>query len=85
MLDFTYDPPDRNPGKPWKWIMIDSLVIAGIAFISTLPSDRLPSLLDAYISLKAFTYAFLIQVAVERGLKPRLNSRNNNNNKSGEK
>jgi len=85
MLDFAYDPPDRNPGKPWKWIVIDSLVIAGIAFISTLPSDRLPSLLDAYTSLKAFMYAFLIQVAVERGLKPRLNSRNNNDNKAGEK
>jgi len=84
VLDFTYDPPDRNPGKPWKWILIDSLVIAGIAFISTLPSDRLPSLLDAYIAAKAFIYAFLIQVAVERGVKPRLNSRNNNNLNAGE-
>ena len=85
MLDFTYDPPDRNPGKPWKWIVIDSLIIAGIAFISTLPSDRLPSLLDAYIAVKAFIYAFLIQVAVERGLKPRLNRRNNNIVVVGEK
>jgi len=74
MLDFTYDPPDRNPGKPWVWIVLDSLIIAGIAFISTLPSDRLPSLLDAYIAVKAFIYAFLIQVAVERGLKPHLSN-----------
>ena len=85
MLDFTYDPPSRNLGKPWRWILIDSLVIAGIAFISTLPSDRLPSLLYAYIAVKAFAYAFLIQVAVERGLKPRLNRHNNNNDKAGEK
>ena len=85
MLDFAYDPPDRNPGKPWKWILIDSLVIAGIAFISALPGDRLPSLLDAYVAVKAFTYSFLIQVAVERGLKPRLNRRNSNSNNAGEK
>jgi len=83
VLDFSYDPPERNPGKPWKWILIDSLIIAGIAFISTLPSDRLPNVLDAYIALKAFMYAFLIQVAVERGLKPRLNSRNNNKSELG--
>ena len=83
MLDFSYDPPDRNPGKPWKWIVIDSLVIAGIAFLSALPSDRLPSLLDTYVALKAFTYSFLVQVAVERGLKPRLNNRNNNNSNTG--
>jgi hypothetical protein len=70
VLDFSYDPPDRNPGKPWVWMVIDSLIIAGIAFISVLPGDRLPSLLDTYVALKAFIYSFLVQVAVERGLKP---------------
>jgi hypothetical protein len=79
LLDFLYDPPERNPGKPWIWILIDSLIISGITFISTLPSDRLPTTVDLYISLKAFLYAFLIQVAVERGLKPYLAKRNNNN------
>jgi len=75
VLDFTYDPPERNRGKPLKWILLDSAVIAGIAFISTLPADRLPSVLDLYVALKAFTYSLLLQIAVERGLKPRL-SRN---------
>jgi hypothetical protein len=75
MLDFSYDPPDRSPGKPWIWMIIDSLIIAGIAFISALPGDRLPSMLDTYVALKAFIYSFLVQVAVERGLKPHL-SRN---------
>ena len=75
VLDFTYDPPERNPGKPLKWILLDSAIIAGIAFISTLPADRLPSVLDLYVALKAFTYSLLLQIAVERGLKPRL-SRN---------
>ena len=74
MLDFSYDPPDRNTGKPWIWMIIDSLIIAGIAFISVLPSDRLPALLDVYVAVKAFIYSFLIQVAVERGLKPHLSS-----------
>jgi len=70
MLDFGWDPPERDPGKPIKWILIDSLIIAGIAFIAVLPPDRLPSLLDLYVALKAFAYSFLIQLAVERGLKP---------------
>ena len=69
MLDFSYDPPDRNPGKPLKWILIDSLIIAGIAFVSTLPGNRLPNLLDLYVALKAFAYSLLVQLAVERGIK----------------
>ncbi len=70
-MDMAYDPPERNPGKPWKWILVDSLIIAGIAFVASLPGDRLPSLYDLYVALRAFVYSFLIQLAVERGLKPR--------------
>lgn len=70
MLDISWDPPERNPGKPLRWIVIDSLIIAGIAFVSALPGDRLPTLLDVYVALKAFLYSFLVQLAVERGLKP---------------
>ncbi len=80
MLDFVWDPPERNPGKPWRWILVDSLIIAGIAFISSLPADRLPTLLDAYVALKAFLYSFLIQLAVERGLKKYLINKTSNNN-----
>lgn len=72
MLDVVYDPPERNPGKPIKWILVDSAVIAGIAFVSTLPADRLPGLLDIYVALRAFAYSLLLQLAVERGLKPQL-------------
>jgi len=75
MLDFVFDPPDRNPGKPLKWIIVDSLIIAGIAFVSTLPETRLPTVLDLYVALKAFAYAFLLQLAVERGLKKRIGRR----------
>jgi hypothetical protein len=83
MLDFAHDPPDRNPGKPWKWIVVDSLIIAGIAFTAVLPSDRLPTLLDAYVAVKAFAYSFLVQLAVERGIKPRVYKKKNLNSSNG--
>lgn len=83
MLDMVYDPPERNPGKPWVWMIVDSLIIAGITFVSLLPSDRLPSLLDAYVAVKAFAYSFLMQLAVERGLKPYVYKRKRRNNNNG--
>ena len=70
MLDFTYDPPSRNPGKPLLWIIIDSLIIALIAFLAALPVDRLPNIIDLYVSLKAFLISFFVQLVVERGVKP---------------
>jgi len=85
MLDLAYDPPDRNPGKPWKWIVIDSLTIAGIAFIAALPADRLPTLFDAYVAVKAFAYSFLIQLATERGIKPLAYKKKNVNSSNGGK
>lgn len=72
MLDLTHADPPR---KPWKWILADSAVIAGIAFVSTLPTSHLPNLMDLYVAVKAFAYSLLIQIAVERGIKPRLNNR----------
>jgi hypothetical protein len=72
VLDFAYDPPARRNYKPFKWIVVDSAVIAGIAFIALLPAERLPTVLDLYVALRAFLYALLVQLAVERGLKPRL-------------
>jgi len=90
MLDIAYSPP-RNTGgsdeektqsKAIKWIIIDSIIIATIALLSSLPADRLPSLLDLYVALKAFLYSFFIQLAIERGLKPLFKSKNNS--KEGE-
>jgi hypothetical protein len=49
--------------------LIDSAIIAGIAAVAALPSDRLPSTIELYTALKAFAYSFLFQLAVERGLK----------------
>lgn len=64
MLDFIYDPPERNPGKPWKWILIDSFIIAMIAFIASLP-QVIPTIQQLYIAIKAFVLAFLLQTVAE--------------------
>jgi len=77
MIDIVYDPPTRNKVKPLRWIVIDSMIIAGIAFLATLPVDRLPTVFDIYIAVKAFLYSFLMQLAVERGLKRLLANRGN--------
>jgi hypothetical protein len=90
VLDIAYDPPrnaessedGETKSKAIKWIIIDSIIIASIALLSSLPPDRLPSLLDLYVALKAFLYSFFIQLAVERGLKPFFKSKTNS--KEGE-
>jgi hypothetical protein len=85
VLDIAYDPPNRKNEKPLKWILIDSFIIAFIAFLSSLPSDRLPNVFDMYVAAKAFAYSFLIQLAVERGLKPYLARKNGDNSSGGGK
>jgi hypothetical protein len=79
MLNIAYDPPEdeekQKQLKPFMWIIIDSIIIASIALLASLPADRLPSLLDLYVALKAFFYSFVVQLAVERGLKPLVRSR----------
>ena len=64
-----YDPPERNPGKPLKWIIIDSLIIAMIAFLAALPA-HIPTVTDLYVALKGFLISFFVQLAVEKGVKP---------------
>jgi hypothetical protein len=70
MLDMWYDPPDRNPKKPIKWILFDSLIIGLLALASSLPYDRIPTQLDIYIAFRAFIYAFVAQLAFEYKVKP---------------
>jgi len=64
-----YDPPERNPGKPLLWIIIDSLIIAMIAFLAALPA-HLPTIADLYVALKGFFISFFVQLVVEKGVKP---------------
>ena len=81
MLDFTYDPPARSRGKPFKWILIDSLIIAGIAFVATLPQARMPTAEDIYFAVRAFLYSFLLQLAIERGIKRYVKTNNSGGGK----
>jgi hypothetical protein len=85
LLDVLFDPPGRNPGeKPLKWMLIDSAIVAGIAFIATLPATRTPALDDLYFALRAFLYMFLVQLAIERGIKPIVKKRENTSSNMGE-
>lgn len=78
-----YDPPNRNPGKPIRWIIFDSAIIGLLAFAASLPYNRIPDQLDIYIALRAFLYSFATQLVVEYGIKPWWKNRNNNNNHEG--
>jgi hypothetical protein len=83
MLDMIYDPPERNPGKPWKWILVDSAIIAALAALAVLPPDRPPTTNELYICVKTFVNAFIFQVALERGLKPYVYKKRRNNSSNG--
>jgi hypothetical protein len=85
MLDLAHTSAERQNTKSITWMALDSLIIAAIAFLAALPVDRLPNIFDLYVALKAFAYGFLVQLAVERGIKPRLNKNSNNKNNRGEK
>lgn len=62
------DAKGKNTRKPMKWILIDSAVIGGIAFFACLPAV-VPTINEVYVALKAFGGAFIVQLAIERGLK----------------
>ena len=64
-----------NPGgesgdgrKTWTDMLIDSTIIGGIAVFASIGS--MPLTWDtSWIAFKAFGAAFLVQLAIERGLK----------------
>lgn len=62
------NPSGENTQKPWKWILIDSLIIALVAMVAVMPS-AMPDVNSAYVMFKAFLISFVLQLAVERGLK----------------
>lgn len=69
MFNRTHTNPEgKNTKKPYKWILIDSLIIGGIAMAASMPST-VPTAVDLYVMLKAFVGSLLIQLAIERGIK----------------
>ena len=59
---------DESGRKAWKWMLIDSVIIGAIGFFSSLP-EGVPTYTTFYIAIKAFGLAFVIQLAMESGLK----------------
>lgn len=56
--------------KPFKYILLDSCVVAGIAALATM-NNHIPELEELWTASKAFGATFLLELAVERGLKHR--------------
>jgi hypothetical protein len=80
MLDFLRTSYTNGNTKTLKDIVIDSLIVAAIVFVASLPSEHMPNVVEMYIAIKAFLYTFLIQFAVEKGIKPYIAKRDRNNN-----
>jgi len=63
--------PEEEGGdgrKTWTDMLIDSAIIGGIAVFASIGS--MPLTWDtSWIAFKAFGAAFLVQLAIERGLK----------------
>lgn len=73
MLDILYATPskDKNgdvPMKPMKWILLDSIIIGLIALVASMPSG-VPDVNSCWIMFKAFLGAFIVELAIERGMK----------------
>ena len=72
MLNIMESDPKRASNgdgrKKWENMVIDALIIGGIALLATL-GNEIPSQVEIYVCLKAFGLAFLAQIAIERGLK----------------
>lgn len=69
MVNRTHSSEDGpNSRKPWRWMLVDSAIIGGIALAAVMGNEP-PGLPEAWVMLKAFLGAFLIQLAIERGLK----------------
>lgn len=63
------NPSRKNERKPFKWILVDSAVIGGIAMFAASPSIFPTSPDHLWVMLKAFLGAFLLQLGIERGIK----------------
>ena len=54
--------------KSWKLIVLDASVMSLIALFAVCPIE-IPNVNDLYVMARAFGASFVLEVAVERGLK----------------
>lgn len=59
---------EPKASKAWKWILIDSIIIAVMAMCAVMP-EAIPDIDSVWTMFKAFLIAFVFQLVVERGLK----------------
>ena len=57
--------------KSWKFIVLDAAIMSLIALFAVCPID-IPNINDLYVMLRAFGASFVLEVAVERGLKKKI-------------
>lgn len=62
------NPDGKNTQKEMKWILVDSIIIGVIAMVASIPST-VPTVANLWVMFKAFLGAFIVQLAIERGLK----------------
>lgn len=62
------NPEGKNARKDMKWILVDSAIIGAIAMCAAMPST-VPTIPDLWVMVKAFLGSFILQLAIERGLK----------------
>uniref|UniRef100_A0A6M3Y174 Uncharacterized protein n=1 Tax=viral metagenome TaxID=1070528 RepID=A0A6M3Y174_9ZZZZ len=72
ILDLISQPEINADGekkkKTWRNMVIDAVIIGGIAVAAVMGND-VPGTVEMWVMLKAFTAAFLLQLAIERGLR----------------
>jgi hypothetical protein len=62
------DPENKNSQKSMKWILLDSIIIGVIGMCASMPTT-IPTVADLWVMFKAFLGSFILQIAIERGLK----------------
>jgi len=69
MINRSHTNPERkNKRKPFKWIIIDSVIVGLIAMAAAMPST-IPTVNELWVMFKAFFGSFVLQLAIERGIK----------------
>ena len=53
-----------RPLKKWEYVLINSMIGYGIAFLTIMPTDQLPDTLTIYRSLIGLTVGFLLSLRV---------------------
>jgi len=54
--------------KTTKDMILDSLLVALVVFIASLPMNNIPTLCNLYDALRGFLYYFIVQLIIDRAM-----------------